>query len=570
MLNQIRQQFGSFWSKQSKIQRIVLVALVGTGLVLIPLFLTWASTPTYAVAFNGMSESDAGLIVEQLAEQNIPYQLRNSSTILVPSDMVYDVRLRMARQGLPQGGTVGFELFSGNTLGMTEFTQRVNYQQAMEGELERTIGSLDVVDAVRVHIVVPEKTLLSSEQAPATASVTVKVQPGSRMDASQVRSITHLVASSIEGLEAENVVVVDVNGNLLANGEAKDSAGGYANVDNHRAAEVQAARELEVKVQDILDKAMGPNKSVVQAQVTMDWTEREVTTQSFNPETAAVRSAQDVMETYTTTNGTLAGVPGAASNLPPADAGVLPEDQSVFYKRTETITNFELTEENSIEIVAPGNIERVSLSVLVDGVTNTQQLATLATVIGAAAGIDTTRGDILAVETLNFDRSYYETQATDLEDRRTRDLYIQIGQTVAVAILVLAILWYVQRLLSNLRLASSEAWQPVLRPVSDMGLAAGQGAGRRLSESSAGGAATYVQREAYPGREADAQENFPQPAAPPPPKPKPKPLPKYELPQVSPEEEQLLYLIQGLAEEDPATLANVLQLWLSEDERNNG
>src|SRR5690606_2081378 len=116
------------------------------------------STPTYAVAFSGLSEADAGLIVEKLDESGINYQLRNSGTILVPSDQVYDVRLQMAREGLPEGGTVGFELFNGNTLGMTEFTQRVNYQQALEGELERTIGSLEAIEAVRVHVVTPEKS----------------------------------------------------------------------------------------------------------------------------------------------------------------------------------------------------------------------------------------------------------------------------------------------------------------------------------------------------------------------------------------------------------------------------
>ena len=171
-------------------------------------------------AFSGLSESDAGQIVEKLNEQGTPYQLRGSGTILVPSDKVYEIRLQMAREGLPEGGTVGFELFSGNMLGMTDFTQRINYQRALEGELERTIMSLASVSEVWVHIVTPEKSLLESEQNPATASVTVKSSGARQFDTTHVQSIIHLVSSSVEGLLPENVVVVGVEGNLLASGSA--------------------------------------------------------------------------------------------------------------------------------------------------------------------------------------------------------------------------------------------------------------------------------------------------------------------------------------------------------------
>ncbi|MGB9521202.1 MAG: flagellar M-ring protein FliF, partial [Anaerolineales bacterium] len=130
MFRSLQQQFSRFWGNQSTTQRFIFILLVVLALVLIPLFVVWATTPTYEVAFSGLSEADAGQIVEQLNADNIPYKLRGSGTIMVPSNQVYEVRLKMARQGLPQGGTVGFEIFNGNTLGMTEFSQRVNYQQA--------------------------------------------------------------------------------------------------------------------------------------------------------------------------------------------------------------------------------------------------------------------------------------------------------------------------------------------------------------------------------------------------------------------------------------------------------
>jgi flagellar M-ring protein FliF len=559
MISQIRQQFGTFWDKQSKAQRIVLVTLVATGMVLIPLFLVWANTPSYAVAYSGLSETDAGVIVEKLNENTIPYQLRSSGTILVPSDQVYDVRLMMAREGLPEGGSVGFELFNGNTLGMTEFTQRVNYQQALEGELERTIGSLNAVDAVLVHVVTPERSLLASEQLPTTASITIKEKPAERLDAAQVRSITHLVASAVEGLKPEEVVVVDVSGNLLASGETNGESSAAAQTDNRRAAEIAAGRELQMKVQDILDKALGPNKSVVRANVSMDWTERETTTQSYDPAAAALRSAQNVMETYTTTNASLAGVPGAVSNLPPANTGVVPENQSVYYTRTEQTSNYELTQVQSHEVVMPGQITRVSLSVLVDGVTDPNRLEALKSVIGAAAGIDAQRGDMLAVETLAFDRTYYEAQAVDLESGERTDLYIKIGTGVAAGIILLLLLWYIQRLLTKLKLASAEAWKPVLYPVGEMALS---GAGYALQQIP--GAAEKPQIL----QRAQIQE-----AAPPLPEPKPERRalpPRPQTPTITPEEEQLQNLIRSMAENNPSNLASIVQIWLSEDDRENG
>jgi len=562
MFAQLQQQFSRFWSQQSGMQRLVLVVLVGLGLVLIPLLMVWANTPTYSVAFSGLSESDAGSIVEQLAESGISYKLQSSGTILVPSDKVYDVRLMMAREGLLQGNTVGFELFSGNTFGMTEFSQRVNYQRAIEGELERTIGSLSPVKAVRVHIVLPEKTLLAKDQSQATASVTVMEKASGQLDAAQVRAITHLVASSVEGLQPDNVVVVDVNGNMLASGGMGGGSAQLAQTDTRRAAEFYAAYELQNKVQSILDKALGPNKSVVQANVSMDWTERETTTNSYEPEASAVRSAQNVTEVYTSTQGSLDGIPGAISNLPPAVDSTTSGGQGVVYTRTESTMNYEITQIQTHQMDAPGEIKRISLSVLVDVITDTAQLATLENVISAAAGIDETRGDVLAVETLAFDRSFYETQVVDLEASQQRDLYMEIAK-IAIAVLALVgILWYIQRLLKNLRLVSSEAWTPVLRPVSDMALPS-PGSRPQFTPPTDRSIPSMEQLTSQLAAQSETDARAQQIAA-------EKRRAKIEIPTVSPEYEQLSGAVTELVDSDPSSMAEAIQLWLTEDENRNG
>lgn len=568
MFSQLAEQFKRFWGQQTAPQRLVFVAIVAFALVLIPLFFVWASTPTYEVAFSGLTEEDAGKIVEQLDTNNIPYKLRGVGTILVPSNQVYEVRLMMARQGLPSSGSVGFEIFSGNTLGMTEFSQRVNYQQAIEGELERTISSLNAVQAVRVHIVLPEKTLLASEQSPATASVTIMEKPGMSLDAAQVRAITHLVASSVEGLRPENVVVVDVHGNMLASGEGTESNSLTAQTDTRRAAELAAASQLERKVQGILDKALGPNKSVVQASVLLDWTQRETTRQTVDPTQSAVRSEQNIQEVYTTTNGSIEGVPGATTNLPPGGEASLNGGGGVMYNRSESVVNYEITQIQTHEIEAPGEIQRISLSVLVDGITDTQQLETLQTVIAAAAGIDETRGDSIAVEALAFDHTYVESQVAEMEAAQRQNLYFRIAEIAAAVILLALILWYVLRLLKNLKLASAQAWAPIMKPVSEMALPSGlsqypsyspgleqlaAGAGEALQAIPAGGVTAQglaVESSSMPSMERK--------------------LPKIELPTISPEYEQLQKTLDEIAESDPAGIAEAIQLWLAEDERRNG
>jgi flagellar M-ring protein FliF len=544
MLTQAREQFLTVWNRQSNTQKIVLSVLVVTAIVLIALFLMWANTPSYAVAFSGLSDADAGQIVNKLDELGVPYQLRNGSTIMVPSNQVYQVRLRMATDGLPQGGTVGFELFSGNTFGMTDFTEKVNYQRALEGELERTIGSLSAVASVSVHIVTPDKTLLSGDQNPTTASITLQEKPGAQIDASQVQAITHLVASSVEGLKPENVVVVDVNGNLLASGSIDGETSMAAQSDSHQAVEQAAAANIQKKVQTILDSALGPNRSVVKANVTMDWTQRETTQQSYDPSATAVRSSQLMSETYTTDGTQMGGIPGASSNLPPIASVLTNTQQAGLYQHNEKTINYEITQVQSHEVATPGKIEKVSLSVLVDGVTDPNQLSALKSVIGAAAGIDETRGDTLAIQSMTFDRSYSEQQAADMNASQRNDLYIRIGEVVLGAIALLALLWYVQRLLSNIRLASSRNWKPILKPVAEIaGPMASMGAPMEMAAmlDAAG-------KEARPLSEPKSRYEVP-------------------VPVISEEDEHLQRLVVKLAGEDPSTVAEIIQMWLNEDER---
>lgn len=561
MLSSLRSQFLTFWQKLGRTQRTLLLALVITLLIVVPVIFTWANTPTYTVAFSGLSETSAGQIVEKLNEAGIAYQLRDSGTILVPSDQVYEVRLQMARDGLPAGDTVGYELFTtSSTLGMTDFTQKVTYQRALEGELERTIKSLDAIADVRVHIVTPEKTLFQADQAPTTASVTLQVAPGSALDAIQIQSITHLVASSVEGLQPENVVVVDVEGNLLAGGPVDAEQGASASADSRRAAELTLAAEIQRKVQKLLDSSLGPNRSIVQAYVTLDWTQRETTSQAYDPAASAIRSSQVLTESYATDGDLIGGIPGAETNLPPAVVSDTLGSSTIYYHRQEQTHNYEITQVETHEVETPGTVERITLSVLLDGVDDPVQLASLQTAIAAAAGIDLARGDQLAVESLAFDHTYADEQAADLTAQQQQELYFRIGQIVAAALLLLLIFLYVNRMLTNLRRASAQAWVPVMRPVAELTAPTGVGAASLPLSTmpiptpatvSGSAAAAYKPAQPEPPTQPE-EEELPFPG---------------DLMVTSPSSdvERLQRFVNRMAEESPAKVAEIIQFWLSED-----
>lgn len=538
-MNAIVQQFQAFWKRQKTSQKVTLISLVLTAAILIPILVTWATKTTYAVAFSGLSETDAGAIVNELTTQGISYKLEGSSTILVPTDQVYAVRLKMATAGLPQTGTtVGYELFDSTALGMTEFTQKVNYQRAVQGELERTIGSLSAVEAVSVHIVVPEKTLLTSTQEEPTASIMIKTKSGTALEAGQVRAITHLVSASIQGLKSENVVVVDSEGNMLASGSGADAAASAVS-DSRRTAELAVAKDIQYKAQQMLDSVLGPDKAIVQANVTLDWTQREITSNTFDPTPSAIRSSSVSSETYTTDGTTVGGVPGATSNLPTPVATTAGGSGTTNYQKTDTTTNYEIASTLSKEIIEPGQIKQISVSVLVDSITDPTQLNVLKNAVSAAVGIDTTRGDSLSVESIVFDRTYYTGQAEEMATASKTSTYIKYGEIGGAVLLLIILLLYVQKLLKNLKLASNDAWVPVMKNVSDNALRAPTMAPMISPTIPVPQMATI----------APAMEM---------------PTPKQK---ISPEDEQMQKVMTRLSEDSPASVAEIIQLWLAEDEK---
>lgn len=554
MLNQLRSQLAALWSRTTRMQRLVTGVLLATGLALISAFTWWVSTPTYSVAFTGLSDADAGAIVEQLKSQNIPYKLQNGGVILVPASEVYDVRLSMANEGLPGNSTVGFELFNTNSLGLTEFTQKVNYQRALEGELARTIESLSNVESARVHLVIPEAALFPGQQKQTTASITVHLKLGQKLNANQVEAITHLVASSIEGLDPANVVIVDSEGQLLSSGFGSEDASGLSLSGDQLAAQRKYETEVQTKVQDMLTQALGPNKAVVRVSAKLNWDQIETTAQTFDAE-PVVRSSSVITETYSGSGPLPGGIPGADTNLPtdttPTYQTVITDTTGTNYQRGETTTNFEISSVEKHTVSAPGQVERLSVSVLVDGITDQATLDTLTQVVTMAAGADETRGDQITVQTLAFDRTYFDQQTADLESAEQLDLWFRIGAIIAVLLVVVAVLWFLQRMLSNLRLsAANDVWTPLLVSGGQQPALPASAAPGTALPAGAGATAQAIAHGAQAGPEEQAAQLL---------------SPRVPQPQTSPELERAQRNVTRLVEQRPSIAAEVIRLWLEED-----
>src|SRR5712691_11277902 len=316
-LQPVLQPIQRIWSGLSRGQRIGF-SVVGAALVgLLFIVSTVGRGADTAIAFSGLSTDDMAAIVTKLKDAKIPYELGDGGTIRVPSGQVQDARLATAGMGLsgkPATGS-GFELFNQPSFGQTEFTQKVNYQRALENELARSIDQMDAVDSSRVHLVMPQQSLFASQQKDTTASVILKLKPGRHLDSAQSRSISNLVAGSVEGLKPQNLTIVDVNGNTLTPDDGVSSSTGLTS----KQLETQRAYEAttENNLQAMLDRVLGSGKATVRVAAVMNWDQTEQTSETFTPSDPTqtpIRTSHDITETTNGGAAAVGGVPGAASN----------------------------------------------------------------------------------------------------------------------------------------------------------------------------------------------------------------------------------------------------------------
>jgi flagellar M-ring protein FliF len=363
-------------------RKMGLAAALAASIALIVGLLLWSSTPEYKVLFSNLSEKDAGTITTSLQQMNAPYKTEAGGTLLVPADQVYDLRFKLAAQGLPKGGAVGFELMDSPSLGMTQFQEQVAFQRGMEGELARTVQALSPVESARVHLAIPKPSVFIRDKQQPSASVLVNLHPGRTLDPGQVQSIVHLVSSSVPELSPNNVTVVDQAGNLLTNKADNASALGLNSnqLDYVRLIERNYAQSIEAIVSPIV----GDGNVKAEVRADLDFSVSEATSESYRPnptpDAQAVRSLQTV-EDINRAGNQAQGVPGALTNQPPgpataplnapAGANAGPntgagQGEGSSSSRKENTTNFELDKTIRHTKEPLGRIKRLSVAVVIN------------------------------------------------------------------------------------------------------------------------------------------------------------------------------------------------------------
>ncbi|RJP55250.1 MAG: flagellar M-ring protein FliF [Deltaproteobacteria bacterium] len=345
--------------------KVMILAVLAIAIASVVLLFAWIQKEDYQLLYSNLGEEDAGLIIQKLKEQKTPYKTSGGG-IMVPSNRVYELRIQLASQGLPQGGGVGFEVFDETNLTMTEFVQKLNYKRALQGELSRTIRSLSEVEQCRVHLAIPEKSLFTQSEERPKASVLVKLRQGRRLSQGQVQGMVHLVSSSVNGLNPKDVAIVDSHGEMLTSGTGETIGMTNDQLDYQRNYE----KDMENRITGILQPVVG--KGHVKAKVTavIDFTKIEKTEEKFDPDSQVVRSEQKNVEKSIT--GIIGGVPGISSNLPGKTAPQMGSQQGQMEKKNEAI-NYEISKVTSRIINSSGEVKRLSAVVLIDGTYIPQQ-----------------------------------------------------------------------------------------------------------------------------------------------------------------------------------------------------
>jgi flagellar M-ring protein FliF len=453
-------QLGNFFNGMTagkKITFFLVIAMLIGGFAYI---IVLGNRTDYSVLYSDLSASDASNVLERLKQQKIPYRVIAGNTLMVPTDMVGEIRLDLAGEGVPQGGVKGFEIFDKNNLGMSEYLQKLNYRRALQGELARTIGHFSEVKYARVHIVIPERPLFAEKENPPSASVVLELKEGASLNETKVKSIVNLVANSVEGMDTQHITVVTTNGDMLYTGQGDSSSQMASAV--HEELRSQIELDLERKIRSILERVVGQGKAIVKASAEVEMKDLKQTKEVYDPN-AVVRSEQ--RNTEVSVNGEMnpSGAPGVKSNVIGKDNTAAAGGTSSQLKKTGETINYEIskTVEDLVEPVR--EIKRLSVAVMVDGSYSTVQDAAGKTtekyvprsqeemdkfkaLVEKAMGFNKLRGDQVEVVNLPFKQMKVseadQKMFVSMEKRKFWAPYIKYG---IMSLLVLVALMFVVR-----------------------------------------------------------------------------------------------------------------------------
>lgn len=527
----------------------------------------WNTQIDYKVLFSNFTDRDGGAITASLDQMNIKHKFsEGGNAILVPADQVHDARLKLAAQGLPKGGNVGFELMENQKLGVSQFLEQVNFQRALEGELARSIESLSAVNTARVHLALPKPSVFVRDQQRPTASVLLNLQPGRALDQAQVSAIVHLVASSVAELTPANVTVVDQSGTLLSDIGKDGAAGGAKNLDPSQLKYVQQMQDNVVKqVVSIITPLVGEGNVHAEATADVDFSKIEQAAETYKPnsppEAAAIRSQQTNESVGSAGGANASGVPGALSNQPPANAtaplsstapaaapGAAPAAPAAPAPppptHKEATTNYEVDKTVRYEQRSIGGLRRLSVAVVVNyrrsvdkagkvtvKALSAAELAQINDLVKEAMGYNRERGDTYSVANSPFngvDRPADDLKGVDWwRDPANLPLAKELAKFLITALILLYLFLKVVR----------PMLRPVFRKIDEVGAVPAPTEPTLLAGAEGDAAAAVTKQEEKQAEEESARAY-----------------------------RDNLAMAKKLAQDDPRVVASVIKAWVGNNE----
>jgi flagellar M-ring protein FliF len=447
--NTYLQNIFQIFNKLSIQQRLLIGGVFIVSLFLFVLVIFFLNEPDYQALYTNLAQEDASKVVEYLNTQKIPYKIEdNGQTIRVPKDKVYETRLELAGKGIPNSGIVGYEIFDKTTMGMSEFMQKLNYKRALEGELSRTINQQNGIEAARVHIVFPAKSVFKEEQKEPTASVVLKINPSFELTQSNVLAISHLIASSVEGLTPSHVTIVDTKGRLLSKEFDDNQLNGFTNKQYEIKTNVE--NYLASKAQNLLDNVLGYGNAIVKVNADLDFNQVEKTMEQYDPESQVAISEQ-------TNKATSGGKSLSDSNA---------------VNNENAITNYEVSKTIQRVIAQTGAIKRLTVATVINGVTkevkkgdktekviqprSEEQMRQLEQIVRQAVGIDPLRNDQISIINMSFENpGTVDNDPQEDVSGNSVDKYINLAVIIASIIAALFVLRTLLKKLKNEKIVIS-------------------------------------------------------------------------------------------------------------------
>ncbi|MGE9986411.1 flagellar basal-body MS-ring/collar protein FliF [Desulfovibrio sp. SGI.169] len=401
-----------FWNKMSMIQR---VAVAGGAVALLSAVIglsIWLNRPEYRVLYSNLGAEDASHVIKALQTDKIPYQLAdNGATIMVPREVVYDQRIKIAGEGGLVGQGIGFEIFDKVKVGQTDFVQKINYTRALQGELSRTISEFPSVESARVHLVIPQRSLFVEERQSPSASVVLKLtNPNSKPDQKEINAILNMMLMAVEGLDKSHVSITDNGGKVLYQPEEDSLAGTTSTQMEHR---LQVQRNLERRIEEMLQPLFGPGRVIAKVNADMDFSQKTIRRELFDPEKTAVRSEQRSEESQQGRANLEAGAPDANFR----GDGITDSVSDQNGTRETRTTNYEINKEEQQIVANVGDLRRLTVAVIIDGTyekldgvwsfvpRKAEELERVRQLVSNAVGLDKGRGDLLEVSSAPFNDS---------------------------------------------------------------------------------------------------------------------------------------------------------------------